>query len=154
MATPGTRYSASGQNTTFGSDTHALGQVEDLANQANYLNYVPIITGTTRTAAASEFVNSAYAFSGGSTFTLTTPTAAAIVAALTNVQVGSCFEIHLYNANSGTLTLTLGSGVSAGGGWPATLATNKGFSARGIVTNATAASEAVLVYTSQFAPAL
>lgn len=156
MAYPGTRFNtASGADVTFGSEGLALMQVEDLAQGANFTNLNPITSGSSSTATAAAFINSVYLFSGGSTYTLTTPSAAQIVAAIVNCQVGSSFDVYINNQNSGTLTLTAGSGVTftGGTGGTASIATNKGCIYKGVVTNATVGAETVQLVAPFFAVA-
>lgn len=60
--------------------------------------------------------------SGGTTPTLTTPTAAAILATLPDAYVNSAWYLRVINANSGTATVAAGTGVTTSG--TLTLATN------------------------------
>lgn len=71
---------------------------------------------------------------GGSpgAFAMTYPTAAAIVAAIANCQVGSRFEFDLINGGDGTITMTTNTGISVKG--TATIATSKSQHFVGIVT--------------------
>lgn len=70
------------------------------------------------TGAGQVFHSSA----GGTTPTLTTPTAAAIIAAITSWTIGQSYTLTIDNTNSGTATLAAGTGVTITG--TATLATN------------------------------
>ena len=116
-----------------------------LAKLAQALATVVTSAATTLTAAAAAFVtNGIYSLSGGTTCTITSPTAAQIVAALDNPQVGTSFVVSIVNANSGTATMDGGTGVTVVG--LATAATNTSASFRGVVTNATAGAEAVSLY--------
>jgi hypothetical protein len=78
---------------------------------------------------------------GGSTFTLTTPTAAQLKAYYPNAAVGSKFHFGVRNDNSGTLTLSAGSGVTNSG--TTTAATTVYRLWTGSFTNVTSGSEAV-----------
>lgn len=130
-------------NVTVGSEGAAIGVMADMLDQGiTSRSYTNITTGTSSTASAATFVSSAYYLSGGTTYALTTPTAAQIVAAITNPEVSSAFIVTIHNANSGTATLTAGSGVTITGLNTATTGTARSWIF--IVTNATAGSEAVV----------
>ena len=116
-----------------------------LAKLAQALATVVTSAATTLTAAAATFVtNGIYSLSGGTTCTITSPTAAQIVAALDNPQVGTSFVVSIVNANSGTATMAGGTGVTVVG--LATAATNTSATFRGVVTNATSGAEAVSLF--------
>lgn len=136
---------------TQASEGKAIGVIADLANFLGQRTYTAITSGSSSTATAAAFVNGIYNFSGGSTYTLTTPTAAQIVAQIPNCQVGSCASVHIINTNSGTTTVTAGSGVTGVGTLNVT--TNKAQGYEIIVTNATAGSEAVQLIGNTYAGA-
>lgn len=116
-----------------------------LAKLAQELATVVTSAAPTLTAAAAAFVtHGIYSLSGGTTCTITSPTAAHIVAALDNPQVGTSFVVSIVNANSGTATMAGGTGVTVVG--LATAATNTSATFRGVVTNATSGAEAVSLY--------
>jgi len=123
------------------SDGQALGTLADLLVFMASRTYTAVTSGSSSTATAAAFCNGVYNFSGGSTYTLTTPTAAQIVAAIPNCQVGSFCSFRVINGNSGTTTVTAGSGVTAVG--TVNVPTSKAQGYDVIVTNATAGSEAV-----------
>lgn len=81
---------------------------------------------------------------------ITTPTAAAIVAAINGCQVGTAFYLDIINYGDSTLTLALGSGVTkvtiATVSCVLTMATLVAKRFVFIVTNVTPGSEAVQVY--------
>lgn len=82
--------------------------------------------------------------------TLTTPTAAAIVAAINGCAVGASFDLDVINYGDTVLTLGLGTGVTkltlAGVSAVLTLATLTAKRFTFVVTNNTVGSEAVEVY--------
>lgn len=82
--------------------------------------------------------------------TMTTPTAALIVAAINGCQVGTSFDLDVVNYGDTTLTLGLGTGVTkktiASVAAVLTLATLTAKRFKFIVTVTTAGSEAVEVY--------
>lgn len=133
------------------SDTGAMNDLADRINQVARRTITAITTGSSSTAAVAAFLNGIFKFSGGSTYTLTTPTAAQIVAAMQNVVVGSSLTVSIYNANSGTTTITGGTGVTVTGA--STVATSKALTYDIVVTNATAGSEAVEMIPRTFAAA-
>lgn len=98
------------------------------------------VAAGTATIAAAALINASYRITSGSTATLTTDTAANIVAALDGAQVGSAFEFLLVNGGSGTATLSGGTGVTIVGNAAPTTGKNQLF--KGVVT-AVGASPAV-----------
>ena len=125
--------------------TQALDAVVDLANQTAQGSYTAV-TAATVTLTAAQVINGIVNISGGSTCAVTMPTAAAVVAAIQNCQVGSWFDFFIQNTNSGTATMN---GAVTGNTYtgqvvnPLTHVTQH---YKGIVTNATAGSEAVTYY--------
>lgn len=83
-----------------------------------FLAYSTTDNGTTQTLTAA-MVSGAdkvhHLSTGGATPTLTTPTAAAIIAGIPNMAVGQSYVLRLLNANSGIATLAAGSGVTITG---------------------------------------
>ena len=72
---------------------------------------------------------------GGSTPTLTSPTAAAIIASQPTLNIGGSYYLQIVNSNSGTATIAGGTGVTISG--TATLATNTTRSYVVTITSAT-----------------
>lgn len=145
MAT-GTRWNtASGVDTSFGSDTLALSQVEDLANQAQVYTIVAI-TAASAAPTAAQCVNAIWTVTGTSG-TVTLPSAANVVAAVVNAQVGSSFEVIINNGGSGSLTFPA-TGTPTGYTLVGTAAvvTTASQIARFVLTNVTLGSEAYSVY--------
>lgn len=91
-------------------------------------------TATSITLTAAQLVDGFFNQTGGTTNTVTTPTAAAIVAAIPGCVVGSQFTWTVNNNGSGTLTLAGGTGVTVEGA-AATVATTVFSVAVGVVTN-------------------
>ena len=92
---------------TYNSDQATILQLG--ANQYNYKS----TTEDAVTLTVDEFVNGIYHQSGTpGTSVKTTPTAAAIVAAMNNPLVGTTFEFIVLNAGDGALTITGGTGVT------------------------------------------
>lgn len=96
----------------------------------------------TVTQVVNGFLNSAPA----GAITLTTPTAAALVAALKGCKVGDSITLSIENTSGGANAITLagGTGVTLRGG--TSVAQNKSALLRFLLTNVTAASEAVTVH--------
>jgi len=134
-----------------GSEGIAIGTTIDVANLAGGRTITAIAAASTSAPSAAAFINGIFTTTGGSTCTLTTPTAAAIVAAMPNCQVGSAGVVRIYNANSGTFTVSAGSGVTVTG--PTTVATTKALGYDLVVTNATSGSEAVSLVAHTYAAA-
>ena len=130
-------------NVTVGSEGAAIGLLADMLDQGiTSRAYNAISTGSSSTATAAQFIRGAYNLSGGTTYGLTTPTAAQLVAAINNPEVSSAFLVTLFNGNSGTATLTAGAGVTFAG--LNTVAAGAARSWVFIVTNATPGSEAII----------
>jgi hypothetical protein len=106
------------------SQDDAANQVDDLATQATSW------ADTVDTA----MVNGSYRITGGTTSTITTDTAANIIKALKQQQLGSVFEFLLVNGGSGTATLSGGTGVTVVGNSAPTTGKNQLF--KGVVTGA------------------
>lgn len=138
------RFAANAQ-----SEGVALGTITDQLNTSTQAAYNAVTTAGPFTLTAAQFVNAIYQTSGQTAaVTVNTPTAAAIVAALPNCQVGSKFEFTLINLNttSGAVTVTGGTGVTVTLANGTTVPVTKTQIFRGVVTNATAGSEAVTLY--------
>lgn len=116
-------------------------------NTQNESRLTPVSSaGGNATLTAAQFVGALYQITGGTTATLTTPTAAQIVAAIPNCQIGDSFFFVVQNGGSGTATLAAGSGVT-GSAAAATVATTVVTRFYGIVTNNVAGSQAVTLTT-------
>lgn len=126
-----------------GSNVDAINTVADVANQASQFSDHAFTAGTS-TLTVDQTVNSVLRASGQTAaVSLTTPTAEAIVAALKNAQVGSAFELVIINNNtsSGAITVVAGDDVTLVG--TTAVAITKAMFYKGVVTNASAGSEAV-----------
>ncbi len=125
------------------SQDNAINQLADAVNQATTgTRTAGTVTGAV-VLTTGQLINGWYVASGtAGAQTVTTPTAAAIVAAIYNCQVGSMFDFFLNNGNNGTLTVTGGTNVTIVG-TAAVLTGGKGNYFKGFVTNATSGTEAV-----------
>jgi hypothetical protein len=94
-----------------------------------------------QTLTVPQTVNAVLLRSGAAAVTDTTPTAAAIVAAIPNVGANDVFHLAIVNTNSGTLTIGAGAGVTLAG--TTTIPTVNTRRYIGVVTNPTAGAEAV-----------
>ncbi len=119
------------------SEADAIDQVEDLAQQATSWGDNAVAAGTA-TITAAQLINANYRITSGTASTLTTDTAANIIAALKQEQVGSSFDFILVNGGSGTATIAGGTGVTILG--VNSLATGKSMAFKGWVTGAGAVS--------------
>lgn len=129
---------------TLGSDTASINKLADICS---FLGQRTVVakTGATSTLTAAEMVQSIVGQSGtNGALSISTATAAAIVALIPNAQVGSHFSFTINNANDNTMTLTAGTGITLVG--TTAVPTNKSQTYSGIVTNATAGAEAVTIY--------
>jgi hypothetical protein len=101
-------------------------------------------TVTARTMTAAEALAGVFTTTAAGALALTLPTAAALVAAFPNVQVGSQFVLFLVNAGNNTLTLTTNTGLTiTGGHGTATMPTVTSQILIGKFTNVTVGAEAV-----------
>ena len=130
---------------TLGSQTEAINTLADEVHGMSG-NGTAI---TTNTAASPIVMTAAQALSGmyiqdtDGAFGITLPTAALLVAAMPNVQVGSSFWFAMVNTGNNTTTITAGTGNTLGGHGTATLATATSQMFLVKVTNITSGSEAV-----------
>lgn len=116
-----------------------------LANVTQGLGPITSVTGATKTLTPAEMRGAIIDANTGSTLALTLPTAAALVAAMENPQVGSRVSFDIVNRNSGVLTITPNTGNTLIG--TATMPTATGQFVKGVVTNVTPGAEAVTYYT-------
>lgn len=80
------------------------------------------------TLSVTEFINGVYIQAGTpGTTAKTTPTAAAIVAAIQGCAVGTAFEFIVVNGGDGVLTVTAGDGVTGSGTLTVAAAKNRRF---------------------------
>lgn len=96
------------------------------------------------TLTAAQLLSTVLLRSGTSATQTTTPSAAALVAALPGVKVGQCFRVHQRNACSGSETIAAGSGITLNG-----TAALTSVSARDLIVaflNVTPGTESVTVY--------
>lgn len=128
------------------SETDALGQIADRVNTETITNVSSSATAIDYTSlGADKFINGIALTVGGSTATVTFPTAAAIVAAIPNCQVGSSFHFTICNTNSGNTTISSAlTGVGTSSANSNTIATNKTQLYRCVVT--ATGTPAVTVY--------
>lgn len=124
-----------------GDETDAINK---LANQLNAdcTSWVDTsgAAGTFNVTAA-QMISGDLRITSGNTSTVNLPTAAALVAAMPNCQVGSAFEFIILNGGTGTATVNVGSGMTGVG--TMNVATAVGRIYKAVVTNATSGSEAV-----------
>jgi hypothetical protein len=98
------------------------------------------------TLTVDEFVNGLVHNDTGAA-SITTPTAAAIVAGIKGCAVGTHFFFGVACASAHAVTMVAGTGVN-GGTWPTgfdVVAASSGALFMGVVTNVTASSEAVVM---------
>lgn len=123
------------------SDTEAINAVADGVNQANLRAYLTQATSLTAPTAA-QVVGGYFKQTGSpGAYNMTMPTAAKLVAAIFNAQVGSTFEFFVFNLGNGAITVVTATGLTLAGNIviPANALTRF----TGIVTTATVGSEAV-----------
>lgn len=94
------------------SEGQAINELQDQLIQVQQFAYTADADGGTIALTVAQFVNGILHITGGSTSTVTTPTATEILAALQNGQVGSAFEFVLINGGTGTADLQAGAGVT------------------------------------------
>lgn len=120
-------------SSTMTSTEEAINRLADLAN------FLGQRTRTARTAGeatltAAQHVNGIISQAGTpGAFSLTMPTAALIVAAIPNCQIGSSYEFIIVNHGDGAITVVIGSGMTLIGDAD-TVPVNHALHYRGIVT--------------------
>lgn len=106
--------------------------------------------GGVRTLTAAELLSGLLTVDCQDAQTMTTPTAALIVAAINGCQVGTAFDVAVINYGDTTLTIGLGTGVTkatiASVASVMTVVTLAAKRLMFVVTNNTVGSEAVSVY--------
>lgn len=101
---------------------------------------------TTASLTAAQMLGGMINSAPAGAITLTTPTAALLVAGIKGAQVGDSFDVTLENTSGGanTITLAAGTGCTLRGG--TSVAQSKAAILRVLLTNVTAASEAYTVH--------
>lgn len=125
------------------SEGEAIGSLADRVVSAVAAAWVALTTNSP-TLAVAQFIGAVLNLSGQTgAQTVTTPSAAAIVAALPDAQVGTSFDFALQNANtsSGAVTLQAGAGVTFRGTVNVPITKTQLY--KGVVTNITPGAEAV-----------
>lgn len=129
-------------NTAQTSDQMAINTLADeLHNQVGASTSNAAASPVTMTAA--QALAGVYKQTTAGAFALTLPSAASVVAAMVNPQVGSKFLLFIINTGNNTTTITAGTGNTLGGQTTATLATVTSQLLIAEVTNITAGSEAI-----------
>lgn len=116
-------YSITGPHLISGTSLNSI--VNWLKGPSSFITTAD--NGTTQTLTAAMVSNNGsmevfHVSTGGSTPTLTLPTAALIIAGWLDSIVGSSYRLRIINNNSGTATIATGAGITLTG--TATLATN------------------------------
>jgi len=131
------------------SETDAINVLADELH--NQVAVATVKSGATTAWTAAEMLSGLIRQTGAhGALGITTATAAALVALMKNVQVGSQFTFAYQNVDDNTSTLTGGTGVTLVG--TTAVPTNKTQLFRGVVTNKTAGAEAVSLYGLLYAP--
>jgi len=132
----------------IGSTTEAIDRIADElhAVSGNGSTVTTNAAASPVTMTAAQALAGAYIQSTAGAFALTLPSAANLVAAIENCQVGTSFWFALVNTGSGTLTITAGTGNTLGGHGTTTLATATSQMFMVKVTSITSGSEAVVWY--------
>jgi len=130
---------------TLGSETESLNKIADELHAVGGVGAIAVnVTTTARTMTAAEFLAGVFTTTAAGALAVTFPTAAALVAAFPNVQVGSQAVLYLVNAGNNTLTITTNTGLTiTGGHGTATLPTVTSQIIIAKFTNVTSGAEAV-----------
>jgi hypothetical protein len=133
---------------TLGSNVEAINVLADELHAVSGVGAATVNTTTTaRTMTAAEFLSGVFVTTAAGALALTFPTAAALVAAMENAQVGSQAVLYLVNAGNNTLTITTNTGLTINGGHgTATLPTATSQIIIAKATNVTSGAEAVTLY--------
>jgi hypothetical protein len=137
-----------GASTGAGSHRTAIGNGQTAAYISGNLgwtsNPAPITGAAGQTWSARQLTGHLIFRSGAAHVSDTTPTAAAIVAAIPGCEVGSTVWFDVVNNNRGTLSIVAGAGVTLEGKTTISAGFTRRYAAR--VTNATAGKQAVTLY--------
>jgi hypothetical protein len=135
-------------NDTLGSTTEAINKLADELHAVAMVGAASTVdTATTHLVTPAQLLTGIYINSRAGAVDWTLPTAAAMVAAIPNCQVGSTFQCWLINTGNNTTTIVTNTGNTiTGGHGTATLATALSQLVIGKVTNATSGAEAVTYY--------
>ena len=135
-----TRFTAS-----TSSMTEAVNVIADELHQVAGVGAIAVnVTTTARTMTAAEFMAGVFTTTAAGALAVTYPTAAALVAAMPNAQVGSQAVLFVVNAGNNTLTHTTNTGLTiTGGHGTATMPTNTSQIVIAKCTNVTSGAEAV-----------
>lgn len=135
------------------SEGEAINTLVDLANEEAMGAYNALTVTTNLTLTTARFMNGIVRLGGtpADAFNVTTPTAAAIVAATVNAQAGSWSELIIQNVSGKTATVVAGTDVTLVG--TTAVADSETQIYKAIITNATAGSEAVTLIGLLYAPA-
>ena len=97
------------------SQSDAINTLAD-ADEVNTHGSYRTAVGSDETLTAAQLINGCYVATGSPGATaLTLPTAAAIVAAIPNCQIGSYCMFYLRNETDGTVTVTTNTGLTLDG---------------------------------------
>lgn len=118
----------------------AIGKVTGNASSTTFSN------AGGNTMSAAQLINGQVIRSAGGAQTDTTPTATAIVNAISNCQIGQAFMLGVYNNSGGLHTLGLGSGVTIASGFTSVLTTTAGNAHQFIFRVTATGTPAVEVY--------
>lgn len=144
VASGGATVTAGGLTITAGGATIG-GQIRQASGRATYSAGAPNTIATATAAVADLLDNRIILHSAAANDTITTPTAALLVAGITSPAVGDTFSFLLSNsAAANTATLVGGSGVTVSGPAAVAAVTSRVFYCR--MTNVTGGSEAVTCY--------
>lgn len=117
----------------YNSEGDAIGALADQLVATTSRNYAAKTVTTHYTLTVGEMINGIVKEAGTpGAHNVTTPTAAQIVAAIKNCQVGSAFEFVLMNTSDNTATIVAGTTVTLVG--VTAVPTNKTQVYRGVVT--------------------
>jgi len=133
---------------TLGSMTAAINTIADELHAVSMVGAAALVdTATTHLVTPAQLLAGVYVNSRAGAVDWTLPTAAAMVAAMPNAQVGSTFQCWLINTGNNTTTIVTNTGNTiTGGHGTATLATALSQLVIGKLTNVTSGAEAVTYY--------
>jgi hypothetical protein len=133
---------------TVGSITEGMNRLADELHVVGNVGAVASVdTATTHLVTPAQFLAGIYVNTRDGAVAWTLPTAAAMVAAVANAQVGSTVQCWLVNEGNDTTTITTNTGNTiTGGHGTATLATALSQLIIGKFTNVTSGAEAVTYY--------
>ena len=121
--------------------------VKGLANSPDSLVLIPVpALVAAATLSSAQTLGKMIVYTPTEAVAATTPTAAALIAALGGARKGMSFDLHIRNASAGAFAVALAAGAGVTVSGTPTVAQNNAKTFRFVVVNPAAGSEAITAY--------